>query len=192
MFAYCGNNPVNGVDYNGLFWSELWEYTKAAIVEIGRAIGAMSSAYVSCAGVAAVDGPLPLADVFSIVGTTLLTAGAIGYGFYQAAQAHSPSISNTDVKENVLVVPNSSDNSIVFPVNPHDFNPVGLIKVPRTGTKNGAFISWMNPITNTEVFRWDENPNFPNGPHYHIYGEGHYYPLDPVPEPYASIYFPFG
>ncbi len=30
----------------------------------------------------------------------------------------------------------------------------------------------------------------PNGPHYHIYGTGHYYPGMVVPEPYASIYFP--
>ena len=59
------------------------------------------------------------------------------------------------------------------------------------GTKNGAFISWMDPRTNTEVFRWDENPNYSNGPHYHIYGAGHYYPGTIVPEPYATSYFPF-
>ena len=41
-----------------------------------------------------------------------------------------------------------------------------------------------------EVFRWDENPNYSNGSHYHIYGTGHYYPGEIVPEPYATIYFP--
>ena len=45
--------------------------------------------------------------------------------------------------------------------------------------------------TNTEVFRWDENPNNSNGPHYHIHGTGHFYPGMIVPEPYATIYFPF-
>ena len=71
------------------------------------------------------------------------------------------------------------------------FNPVGLVKIPRTGTKNGSFISWMNPVTKIEVFRWDENPNYSNGPHYHIYSTGHYIPgVSVVPEPYASIYFP--
>lgn len=80
---------------------------------------------------------------------------------------------------------------MIFPVDPNTFNPVGLVKVPRAGTKNGAFISWMDPLTNTEVFRWDENPNYSNGPHYHIHGTGHYYPGMIVPEPYATIYFPF-
>ena len=35
------------------------------------------------------------------------------------------------------------------------------------------------------------NINRPNGPHYHIYGSGHYIPgISYIPEPYASIYFP--
>lgn len=65
-----------------------------------------------------------------------------------------------------------------------------MTPVPRAGRSNGPLISWMDPITNTEVFRWDANTNMPNGPHYHIYGTGHYYPGMVVPEPYASIYFP--
>ncbi len=61
----------------------------------------------------------------------------------------------------------------------------------RAGTKNGKIISWMDPTSNKEVFRWDENINYINGPHYRIYGGGHYRPgMDSVPEPYASIYFP--
>ena len=49
----------------------------------------------------------------------------------------------------------------------------------------------MDPLTNTAIFRWDENPNYENGPHYHIINDSaHYYPNTPVPEPYASIYFP--
>ena len=51
----------------------------------------------------------------------------------------------------------------------------------------------MDPLTNIEVFLWDENPNYPDGPHYHIYGTGHYYAKnnDTVPEPLAEVYFPF-
>ena len=80
---------------------------------------------------------------------------------------------------------------MIFPLNPNDFNPAGLIKVPRQGTKNGILISWMDPLTNKEVFRWDENPNYSNGPHYHIYGTDHFISgVDLVPEPYATIYFP--
>ena len=77
-------------------------------------------------------------------------------------------------------------------------NPAGLVKVPRAGTKNGAFISWIDPLTNAEMFRWDENPNYPNGPHYHINNpiykkdKVHFYPGDGVPDPYATIYFPLG
>ena len=62
--------------------------------------------------------------------------------------------------------------------------------VERPGTKNGRLISWMDLGANVEVFRWDENINYPNGPHYHILGKGHYYPGDTIPEPYASLYFP--
>lgn len=78
---------------------------------------------------------------------------------------------------------------MLFPVDPNAFNPVGLIKVHRPGTKNGAIISWMDPYANVEIFRWDENPNYLNGPHYHIHGTGHYYPGMIVPEPYATTYF---
>ena len=85
-----------------------------------------------------------------------------------------------------------------LPKDPNDFNPLGLEKVHRPGTKNGAIISWMDSITNTEVFRWDENPNKPNGPHYHINdpiyknADVHFYPMETVPEPYSTIYFPLG
>ena len=56
MFAYCGNNPVNRVDYTGQFWSEIWEFAKTAVTEIGKAMGLMSPAYAGCGGAAAVDG----------------------------------------------------------------------------------------------------------------------------------------
>ena len=80
---------------------------------------------------------------------------------------------------------------IVFPVNPNDFNPLGLTRIYYNGTKNGPLIRWTDPITGQEVFRWDANISRPNGPHYHIYGSGHYIPgISYIPEPYASIYFP--
>ena len=68
-----------------------------------------------------------------------------------------------------------------------------LVKVVRTGTKNGTVITWMDPVTNKYVFRWDENPNYKNGPHYHINGiENHFIPgIDCVPQEYAERYFPY-
>ena len=191
MFSYCGNNPVNRVDHTGQFWSEIWEFVKTAVAEIGKAMEVMSPAYAGCGGAAVADGPLPFGDIVAIAGAAVLTVGAIGYGIYQAAKAPAISVPKGEEKSEAVVIPKESDRPVIFPVDPNNFNPVGLVKVPRIGTKNGAFISWMDPLTNTEVFRWDENPNYSNGSHYHIYGTGHYYPGMVVPEPYATIYFPF-
>ena len=73
---------------------------------------------------------------------------------------------------------------VIFPVNPNSFTPMGLIQVRKPVTKNGRVIYWLDPITRTAVFRWDENINFKNGPHYHIIGDSkHYTPgVDVVPE----------
>lgn len=192
MFAYCGNNSVNRVDYTGKLWSEIWEFAKTAAAEIRKAMGVMSPAYAGCGGVAAVDGPLPFGDAVAVAGAALLTASAIGYGIYQATKYPDISVPKSEEKSEDIATPKEPDRSVIFPVDPNTFNPVGLVKVFRAGTKNGAFISWMNPLTDTEVFRWDENPIYANGPHYHIYGTGHYYPGTIVPEPYATIYFPYG
>ena len=61
--------------------------------EIGKAVWALSPVYAGCGGVAIADGPLPFGDAVGIVGAVLLTAGAIGYGIYQAAKAPTTSVS---------------------------------------------------------------------------------------------------
>lgn len=94
------------------------------------------------------------------------------------------------LKKEEVEIQTNENRDVIFPVNPDDFHPMGLLKVPRPGTKNGVLISWMDPVTGIEVFRWDENLNYSNGPHYHIYGTDHYAPGRIVPEPYSSIYFP--
>ncbi len=190
MFAYCGNNPVNRADPTGQSWEELWRYAETLITEIGKAIGTMSPAYAGCGGAALSDGVLPFGDLVGLAGAALITVGAIGIGVYNTAQAPSISIPKIKEKTTDKAIPKKPDSPVYFPVDPNNFNPVGLVKVHRTGTKNGSFISWMDPNMKTEVFRWDENPNYPNGSHYHIYGTGHYYPGTTVPEPYATIYFP--
>ena len=190
MFAYCGNDPVNRKDPTGQFWSEIWEFAKTAVSEIGKAVGTLSPAYAGCGGAALADGPIPIGDLIGLAGAALLTVGAVGYGIYQATRAPAISVPKVEEKSETIVVPKKPDSPVIFPVDPNTFNPAGLVKVSRAGTKNGAFISWMDPLTNAEVFRWDENPNYSNGPHYHIYGTGHYYPGMIVPEPYATVYFP--
>ena len=102
MFAYCGNNPVNRVDLTGQFWSTIWEFAKAAVTEIGKAIGLMSPAYAGCGSAALADGPLPFGDIVAVTGVTLLTVGAIGYGIYQASQAPATSIPKTDEKSDAI------------------------------------------------------------------------------------------
>ena len=103
MFAYCGSSPVNRADYTGQFWSEIWEFAKTAVAEIGKAMGVMSPAYAGFGGAALVDGPLPFGDFVAVAGTTLLTVGAIGYGIFQAVQA--PAVSMLKAKEKAETIP---------------------------------------------------------------------------------------
>ena len=179
------------VDHGGEFWGEIWNFIKTTVSEIGKTIQVTAPAYAGCGGVVISDGPLPFGDLIGLAGATLLTVGVIGYGIYQASKIVSASNVDAKGKMGAVVVPKNSNGQVVFPSDPNTFNPVGLVRIYRDGTKNGSFVSWMDPVTRTEVFRWDENPNFSNGPHYHIYGTGHYYSGMVVPEPYATIYFPY-
>ena len=122
-----------------------------------------------------------------ILAIGLIYIGVVAKPIKPAALA---SKSITKEKAEPKAVPNQDNNSVVFPDDPYTFTPLGLAMVERPGTKNGRLISWMDLGANVEVFRWDENINHPNGSHYHILGEGHYYPGDAILEPYASLYFP--
>ena len=115
------------------FWHEISGFAKTAVSEIGKAIGAVSPAYVGCGGIAAVDGPLPIGDILGLAGATLLTVGSVGYGIYQAVKAPSISISKVQEKTGDKV-DQRINNPVIFPINPNNFSPVGLFKVPRTGT----------------------------------------------------------
>ncbi len=112
MFAYCENNTVSRVDPTGHFWSEIWEFAKTAVTEIGKAIGVLSPAYAGCGGAAVADGPLPIGDIIGAAGAILLTVGAIGYGIYQATQAPSISIPKAEEKEKDIAAPPPSPTVI--------------------------------------------------------------------------------
>ena len=188
MFAYCGNNPVICADYCGESLSiagillvgiaatiSYWITKTVTSKRFQRVWKGAVGAAVGCIkkGISAVKNALSTIE------------GRI----YRSTQAPTAAASD-DEKVEEKVVP-KRPTPVIFPLNPNDFNPAGLIKVPRQGTKNGMLISWMDPLTNKEVFRWDENPNDSNGPHYHIYGTGHFIPgVDLVPEPCATLYFP--
>ena len=105
QFSYCLNNPVNRVDHTGQFWSEIWEFAKTVVAEIGKAMSVMSPAYAGCGGVAVADGPLPFGDIVAVAGAALLTVGAIGYGIYQATQAQAVSIPKAEEKAEAMPAP---------------------------------------------------------------------------------------
>ena len=170
MFSYCGNDPVNRVD------------------PTGQSFESVLSVYAGITALVIFGGLLML--WYDATHDQVLSKG-IDFAINSVYEfARSISDQKDEEKTESIVIPRDPNSTVVFPADPNSFNPVGLVKVHRPGTKNGVLISWMDPITNTEIFRWDENPNLPNGPHYHIYGKGHYYPGMSVPEPYATIYFP--
>ncbi|MBQ8183746.1 MAG: RHS repeat-associated core domain-containing protein, partial [Clostridia bacterium] len=171
LFQYCGSNPIIRSDKSGTKYTSSYERTTNE--SANSLLGIFVTLVITWA----------VCNLFSTTASTATT-------YY----APSISIPKVEKKEKSIVcdTPKKSDEPVIFPVDPHAFNPNGLIKVPRTGTKNGALISWMDPLTKTEVFRWDENPNYPNGSHYHVIGTGHFIPgVDEVPEPFATIYFLF-
>ena len=69
---------------------------------VGAAI--LSPAYAA----AIVDGPLPFGDVLGIIGAAVLTAGAVGYGIYQASKAISASKAKEEEKAVVVPLPPST------------------------------------------------------------------------------------
>ncbi|MBP3392524.1 MAG: RHS repeat-associated core domain-containing protein, partial [Clostridia bacterium] len=171
-FAYCLNNPVILTDESGEFAGT----ASVASILLCAAVAGLTAALISEITILVVD---EVADVARDI------------------PAWWESLTNEADKEETtteavvgVVEPENPKKPVFFPLNPHDFKPKGLIKVVRPGTKNGTIISWMFPSGKVEVFRWDQNTNYSNGPHYHIYNDdNHYYAGDLVPEPLATIHF---
>ena len=159
MFAYCLNNPINMLDSMG---------TEAVIG--GISIG------------------LLIVRALTAIGVSVSVSLLLGTAISELAHIQSKDWIKEKTEEKDIVIPRIPDIPITFPQNPLDFHPRGLIPSWKSGTKNGCFILWKNQKGEV-VFRWDENLRYDNGSHYHIYGEGHYYAGDLVPEPYATIYF---
>ena len=182
MFSYCENNPTNYFDSTGMMFDQFGGGGGAIAVPISYGGGGGSSAGLSTAigiGAAAV-----------VLSSATSTAG-MRQEMFSFRRERATSHTKVEVSDTI----SSSDTkkrSVIFPQNPYNFHPLGLELIERPGTTNGKIIQWMDSKYNKEVFRWDENINFKNGPHYHILGMGHYLPgIDEVPEPFASFYFPF-
>ena len=140
-----------------------------------------------------------LCDIYFNTSTTSLPTLEDWYASWSDAlpQTAARDESLTFAKKKTTFLP-PMKRPVVFPLNPNDFNPNGLIRYYSPGTKNGSMFFWNDPITNKPVFTWHENSNHSNGSHYHIeelnFGKKskdhpHFYPGNLVPEPYASIYF---
>lgn len=146
-----------------------------------------------CVGFGALDGPLPYGDAAGLTGATLLTLGAAIWGAYQASQSSAtPKIQE---QEKDITIRSKPKSQAYFTVDPHEFNPRGLVMTEYPGTRNGRIIVWKDPINNNTIFEWDEDLKY--GSHYHtmmvewdgIHNGTHYLPGTPVPEPWNSIYF---
>lgn len=134
---------------------------------------------------------------------TVGTIGVIGNAIIFSSTSKSNVISKgTTVSKTTTIVPllKDSDNPIIFPVNPNDFKPKGLVPKTRNGTKNGVIIQWFEPVLKYPIFEWDEDINM--GSQYHIMPKdwqgkhgcpdeqsSHFYPGSIVPEPFATYYF---
>ena len=187
LFAYCSNNPVNCSDPTGQYVLEgavLLGIVAAAFLGTGIAFGTVGAQIASQQLHRTFNYNPPAARHFPTY-NEIVNNPAIQI----APNSNSEVRSKEEEKD--TAAPTSSKKKIVFPLLPAEFCPRGLTPVPRGKTKNGLIITWMDPVTNIAVFSWHENPNFSNGPHYHISSlpEAHFYAGETVPEPWASLYF---
>ena len=187
LFAYCSNDPINHSDPTGKVVSDAIGAGVVAIVIIAVGLIVITTAAIS----------LPASPLIAIPGSNDVIDGlrrslgtirdSVTEGIENLRRG-TERIARDITQEKVDPVLRPKKRAI-FTLNPYDFKPIGLVMRVFPGTKNGMIIGWLDFVANKEVFRWDENPNYSNGPHYHIYGTGHYYPGTAVPEPYATIYF---
>ena len=101
-------------------------------------------------------------------------------------------------KEKSIPIP-ALDEPAVFPMNPYQFQPRGLvlnIYNPIGTGKNGGVFKWTIPGTSIAIFEWNED--YLQGSHYHAmlpewsnrHVNGiHYLPGEVIPEPWQSMFF---
>ena len=178
MFAYCGNNSVANTDSTGMLFERTAGGGGGGMAYIGP--GGFSYASPSSA-----PSTVPSVLISGLIPMTLgidsLRAETMALRKYAKSQEEN--------RTEVATITTQGKEPVFFPENPLEFMPAGLVPVYREGSFNGGLIQWVIPCTKIEVFRWDENIGRLNGAHYHIYGTGHFYPGDIVPEPWATLYF---
>ena len=193
---------MNYIDPTGHFFKEIAGFFR----EFVSAVAGMRGQLAAAAGVSQLDSPLPgPADVVAgVLAVGVLVKATIDAAKAAANAVHAKKINASDVAKSVATaVPHAVAEELTekrvktFPEDPNDFNPVGLIRVYREGTKNGPIIQWFSPFNSKHaIFEWYRD--LKNGPHYHVIGikdinneRKHFWPGDLIPEPFASRYFPF-
>ena len=106
------------------------------------------------------DGPLPFGDALGIIGAAALTAGAVGYGIYQASKAISASKAKEDEKA-VAILPSSAVIYRYGGTNPGNLTPsqrdVDLFPITGKGLsfstipKPGAAMTTIEALNATGV-----------------------------------------
>ncbi len=189
LYAYCSNNPIKFYDPTG-----------HSIALLMTAI--IPACIIACVAIIGIIG------IASAMDNTAISVG-IGNAIDNVSSNASVAVDNiknkSQSKKNSKAKSNTDTSSIqrtknqrpkaIFPVNPYDFSPKGLVRLEFKGTSNGRIIKWKDPFNNAIVFEWDED--IVNGSHYHAllpqwnekHDGVHYAPGTFVPEPWNSIYF---
>ena len=190
MFAYCGNNPVANSDHTGM----LDERTAGG----GAGGGYVGSGYSGSNGLPAgqlgqyfpsIRNEPTTSATDVVVALVITTTYAINELKAEKIALKRSERSQVVATTELAKITRDDKKPVIFPENPLLFQPSFLLPIPYAGSYNGPSIKWFLPGTKVEVFRWDANCNHANGPHYHIYGAGHFYPGSVVPEPWASFFF---
>ena len=129
MFAYCENNPVNRIDYNGQFWEELWD----AFIE---AVQQASGTFAVAGGVTQLDSPIPgPADLIggAIAGVTLI--GCLCIATYSAIVSSKSIISTSKENSSEQVITDTGSNP-TYIYRHNGTNPGNLVP-----TDNDVFFS---------------------------------------------------
>ena len=136
MFAYCLDNPVNNVDFNG-------DLVGTAVVIGCAALATLGIMLLGCA----------------LFRTAEILANAPPYiPEYSLPEVKietdSDSKSKTEEKD-ITKERSSTKKQAYFTLNPDDFNPIGLIREEYPGTYNGRTIKWRDPISLSCIFEWN-------------------------------------
>ena len=154
-------------------------------------------------GITQVDSPLPgpadaAGAAMALLGTIFCaTAAMIDYAAKAPISIAVPRVEAAE-KEKSIPIP-ALDEPAVFPMNPYQFQPRGLvlnIYNPIGTGKNGGVFKWTIPGTSIAIFEWNED--YLQGSHYHAmlpewsnrHVNGiHYLPGEVIPEPWQSMFF---